>query len=155
MTAMWQAALTFFSWVHGNKDEALFWATTVLAVATFVVALYTAKLARETKKLRQGTDAAMVEQISYARRAAAASEQSAIAAQTSAHATKVLVEVGQRPWVLMAELHIDAEDKQLTANTRLQIKVVNLGNTPALGLKLYDFLQVQYGALLPDPLMFL
>lgn len=153
MTNFFQFLHDLSSWIHQNQSDALIYVIAALALATFAVALYTAMLARETKKLRKSADDTAVEQILNNRRAADATEQSAFAAQISANSTKRLVEVGQRAWVFMVELHIDAEKPELSTETKTKIKVTNLGNTPALHLRIDDLLDL-YSNGIPDELVF-
>jgi hypothetical protein len=143
---MWQEIVNFVHWINQNHDAALFWATTILALATFAVAIYTARLANETKALRVGSDKALGEQVANAQRAAIAAEQSAKAAGDTAESTKVMVETAYRAWILMTSLHLDPpESSELAAETKVKIKVENLGQTPANELKVDDFLDVHVG----------
>jgi hypothetical protein len=131
--------------INQNHDAALFWVTAILAVATFAVAMYTAKLATETRKLREGSDAALGEQVANAKRAATAAEESARAAGVTAESTRVLVETANRAWVLMTALRLDPDSPTLPAQTNVSIKVENLGHTPATELTVDDFLEVHIG----------
>jgi hypothetical protein len=142
---MRQHIVTFVYWVNQNHDAALFWATAILALATFAVALYTARLAKETKKLREGSDAAVGEQVANAQRSAKAAEESAKAAGDTAQSTKILVETAHRAWVLMTALRLEPELSGLAAQTKVSIRVANLGQTPATELRVDDFLEVHVG----------
>lgn len=142
---MYQEIVTFVHWINQNHETALFWATTILALSTFVVAIHTARLANETKRLREGSDAALGKQVANAQRAAEASERSAKAAGDTAESTKIMVETGYRAWVLMTALYLDPKSSELAENTKVRIRVANLGQTPATELTVDDFLEVHVG----------
>jgi hypothetical protein len=91
---------------------------------TLALVLATLFLAWETRKMRRGSDAAMAEMLKHA-------ETSANAAMASAKATQALVEVGQRPWISMRSMYLQAEVGQFHRAVTLYTTFRNSGATPA------------------------
>jgi len=94
--------------------------TLALVVVTFMLVL-------ETRKTRRSSDKAMVEMLRHA-------ETSASAAMASAKSTQALVEVGQRPWVSLRSMYLQAEISQFQRAVTLYTTLRNSGTTPALHL---------------------
>src|SRR6185369_16600225 len=70
-----------------------------LSVGTMLLALMTAWLALETRRMRKGSDKALGELTKHADDAALSSQRSAAAAEESVKATRQAAQTGLRAWV--------------------------------------------------------
>jgi hypothetical protein len=106
------------------------WAGLVVAlVAALLAALQWASANRSAESSDRSAGAA--------ERSAMAAERSATAAEDSARSTKVLAQLGQRPWITLEPLQVtEIQSGDFTATTiTVQGTLRNVGRTPALEVR--------------------